>query len=542
MQQSSVWSTSRLFFVLGGGIAGGVHAIASSASPYIENWSAWLSLLALLLLALLVQRAKTFGQAFLAGWMFALAWLLGSVWWLFLSMHAYGGMHPALAISAVFLFCLGLGLIYAFAMGLARKLSPAGTLCTVSFAVFWMLAEMLRGYIFTGFPWAASGYAHVDGALAAYAPWLGIYGVSGVAALIAAALALLLQYGYEWGKARQGKEEQGKAGHNEAQRVLKPVHAVVGSVMIAAALGATWTVWPVKRDFTESAGFVKVALLQGNVEQSIKFDPDVAIASTQWYLDAMHESKQQGAQLAVLPETAIPFLLEYMPESMQAEFYSLFFDGEFAALVGAPAFGEQDMLTNTVFGFAPDEPLYRYDKYHLVPFGEFVPPGFRWFVEQMEIPLGDMERGAVDASSFVWAGQRIAPNICYEDLFGEELARRFSVAETAPTVMANASNIAWFGETVAIPQHLQAARMRALEFQRPMIRATNTGATAVIDHQGVVIGLLPSYTQGVLMRDVQGRNGLTPYAWWSGRFGLVPLLIASIMALAFARFMQKKLG
>ena len=172
--------------------------------------------------------------------------------------------------------------------------------------------------------------------------------------------------------------------------------------------------------------------------------------------------------------------------------------------------------------------IYRYDKHHLVPFGEFIPYGFRWFTEMMNIPLGDFNRGPVGAASFAYRGERIGANICYEDLFGEELAARFADEASAPTMFANLSNIGWFGDTIAIAQHLEISRMRALEFQRPMLRATNTGATAVIDHTGRVTASLPRLTQGVLDAQVQGRTGLTPFAWWAARFGLWPLTLLAL--------------
>ena len=126
----------------------------------------------------------------------------------------------------------------------------------------------------------------------------------------------------------------------------------------------------------------------------------------------------------------------------------------------------------------------------------------------------------------MWRGERIAPNICYEDLFGEELGARFADPAQAPTVFVNLSNIGWFGDSVAIDQHLSISRMRALEFERPMVRATNTGATAIIDHRGVVTHQLARATRGVLTGQVQGRSGaITPYAAWVSRFGLWPLWI-----------------
>jgi len=221
--------------------------------------------------------------------------------------------------------------------------------------------------------------------------------------------------------------------------------------------------------------------------------------------------------------------------------------------VGLPLGSYEQGYTNSAWGISPEsaaralaatektlpaEPgFHRYDKHHLVPFGEFVPPLFRWFIDLMRIPLGDFDRGGLAQAPWAWAGQRLAANICYEDLFGEELAAAFGDPARAPTVLVNLSNIGWFGDTVAIDQHLQISRLRALELGRPMLRATNTGATAVIDHRGVVTHQLPRLTRGRLAATVQGRSGLTPYAQWASRWGLWPLwgLCLAVVALAALR-------
>jgi apolipoprotein N-acyltransferase len=161
----------------------------------------------------------------------------------------------------------------------------------------------------------------------------------------------------------------------------------------------------------------------------------------------------------------------------------------------------------------------------------------------MNIPLGDFNRGAVGQPSFNHAGQRFAPNICYEDLFGNELAARFADEASAPTVLVNLSNIGWFGNSIAIDQHLHISRMRALELGRPMVRATNTGPTVIINHQGQVTHSLPRHTRGVLLGEVEGRTGITPYAWWAARFGLWPLWglgVAIILIAAYARSVRAR--
>ncbi len=225
---------------------------------------------------------------------------------------------------------------------------------------------------------------------------------------------------------------------------------------------------------------------------------------------------------------------------------------ETAALIGIPLGNKQDGFTNSVIGIKPQassagsgrDQVYRYDKHHLVPFGEFVHPLFKWFLKIVDIPLADFNSGAVNQPSFDWQGQRLAPNICYEDLFGEELAARFLDPALSPTIFVNISNIAWFGNTIAIDQHLNISRMRALEFERPMVRATNTGATAIIDHRGQVTASLPRHTRGALTGTVEGRTGTTPYAWWASRFGLWPLwgvIIAILLVACYARSNRRPL-
>jgi apolipoprotein N-acyltransferase len=271
----------------------------------------------------------------------------------------------------------------------------------------------------------------------------------------------------------------------------------------------------------QSRGRLGVALLQGNIPQDEKFIPGGGIATAlSWYGEQLQSAT---ASIVITPETALPLLPSQLPPGYLDAIAARYASGTQAAIVGLPL-GDGRLYTNTVLGFGPGQGTpYRYDKHHLVPFGEFIPRMFRWFTEMMNIPLGDFRSGGLAQPSFEWRGQRIAPNICYEDLFGEEIGANFRDEASAPTVLLNVSNIAWFGNTIAIDQHLAISRMRALEFQRPMVRATNTGATVVIDHRGRVTHALPRHTRGVLVAEVEGRAGLTLYAMWVSRLGLWPL-------------------
>jgi apolipoprotein N-acyltransferase len=220
--------------------------------------------------------------------------------------------------------------------------------------------------------------------------------------------------------------------------------------------------------------------------------------------------------------------------------------------MGSALFNTNDRsYTNSVLGITADTTIeqiqlattgLRYDKHHLVPFGEFIPWGFRWFVDLMSIPMGDFYRGANPQAPFVIKDQRIAANICYEDIFGDELlgalgrATSTSATLSGATILANFSNLGWFGESWALRQHWQMARMRAIETSRPMVRATNTGATGAIDQHGQVIAMLPAHRPGVLDVSVQGQQGSTLYA----RVGDWAILLISLTVLLAAAFMKSR--
>lgn len=485
-------------------VAGGLQAL-SIAWPGDGQALWWLQLLSLTVLAALLQRTGGWRRAALLGWVYATAWLAATWWWLFISMHVYGGLAAPLAAAAVLLLAGFLALYYALAAGLWR-VGAGGRpgRDAAMFAGLWLGAELLRGTLFTGFPWGAGGYAHVDGPLAALAPWVGVYGIGAVSAWLAFLLAQLAQ--------------------QPARGSRRYWVAVVASAGLLAACNVqTRLVSP-----APAGPSLRVALLQGNIPQDEKFEGGTGVpVALEWYGKRLRDA---DAQLVVAPETALPLLPVQLPEGYLEGVRDTFAHGGRAALVGAPLGNFDDGYTNSVLGFAPGGTAYRYHKHHLVPFGEFIPPLFKWFTRMMNIPLGDFERGALRQEPFVWQGQRLAPNICYEDLFGEELGARFADPAHAPTIFVNLSNIAWFGDTVAIDQHLQISRMRALEFERPMIRATNTGATVVIDRFGRVTASLPRLTRDVLVADVEGGTALTPFARWVAHAGLWPLWALALAA------------
>ena len=490
-------------------VAAAIGALQTLAFVHTAAWP--LQLLAVAWLAWRVARRRPRGAG-LIGLAFGTAWLGAGTWWLYISLHRYGGLAAWLAVLAVALLCSLLSLYLAFAMAaFARWRRSRAAPDALLFGALWLLAELARGVIFTGFPWVASGYAQVDSPLAGYAPWVGVYGIGFITAALAAWVALR---------------------RPATLRAWLVPGTGIAVVLLAGELAGAI-------GHTVPSGRLSVTLLQGNVPQDEKFAAEHLAETMAW--TTAHLLAARG-DLVVAPETVIPLLPEQLDPQDWQPLLRPFQQGRQAAILGLPLGNERVGYTNSAAGISAatiDLPggYYRYDKHHLVPFGEFIPFGFHWFTRLMNIPLGDFNRGARDQPSFAVRGERVAPNICYEDLFGEELAARFVDARSAPTIFANLSNIAWFGQTSAVEQHLQISRMRTLEFERPMLRATNTGATVVIDHRGRVTASIAPYTQGVVDGVVEGRRGLTPYARWAGPFGLWPawLLGAALVLNAVRR-------
>jgi apolipoprotein N-acyltransferase len=463
----------------------------------------WLQTAAMAAWMVTALHAATPAIAARRAWAFATVWLSSTFWWLFVAMNTYGGLPVLLSAIAVIALAGALGAYYALAVWLWRKLPTSNpAMVAAAFGVLWMMAELARGTWLTGFGWGAIGYAHVDGPLAYFLPWIGSYGVSALAATWSASIGIAILY-RRW-----------------VQALL-----VSALLLLPSLLPASWNSW------TAPSQTLAVTLLQGNIQQDEKFEPGSGVPlALQWYQQAL---EQATGDLVVAPETAIPLLPQQLPDGYWDALVARFGHGQQSALIGIPLGSFQAGYTNSVIGITPGAAQgWRYDKHHLVPFGEFIPPLFKWFTQLMNIPLGDFNRGPLGQPSLEVRGERVAPNICYEDLYGEELATRFVDPAHAPTIFANVSNLGWFNDTVALQQHLNISRVRALEFQRPFARATNTGATAILSHEGQVLDMLPPLTRGVLHGSVEGRTGMTPFAWWASRFGLWPLWIVGLGLLA----------
>ncbi len=459
--------------------------------------------LALAVLFVLWSRAATPRAAAGLGFFFGLGLFSAGISWIYVALHDYGYMPMYLAAPATLLFAAFLALFTALAGYIQSRVntSPLLRLVLVMPAA-WVLIEWLRGMIFTGFPWLTLGYAHADSPLAGYAPLFGAYGVSLQAALSAGLLAVM------WGKR-----------WNISGRIALLAFAVLwaGGALLR---GVAWTQ-------VQGEPFT-VSLVQGNIAQDVKFNADVLNDTLDTYRRLV---MQNPARLTVLPETAFPMLRQDVPQDVldQLRDHARRNNGDVLSGVF-----ERDSsgYYNSVFALGASENAFvaeeqHYRKHHLVIFGEFIPlrPVLGWFInEVLHIPMGDLARGELQQAPLNVAGQRVAVNICYEDVFGEEIIN----ALPAATLLVNVTNDAWYGDSYAAAQHNQMSQFRAMEAGRMMLRATNTGMTSIIGVNGKVLQQLPQHQQAVLQGHAQGYQGLTPYARWGN--AAVLLLIALMLA------------
>ena len=518
-------------------LLGAAHSLSFAPGP-LPPWSLpFVQVFILAVLAFSVFRAPTLRSAAIAGFLFGFGNFAVGLYWLYISMHYYGGMALWLAVTAVLLLAAALSIFTAIAAGAARFLiGPAGSgpvryqqqlAAAAIWASSWTMLEWLRGTLFTGFPWLNIGYAHVEGVLAGWAPVIGVYGLAWLAAFAAGAIALLAH---------------AKDTENDAKAAAGVGLAIVAGLAGIALGHVAWS--------QPQGEPLIIRLAQGNVPQSEKFDPRLIQQGIASYMElaALPPKEPDGApHLIVLPETVMPLFQDNIAPPVWRQWLDIAAQRDARIIMGAPLHDRhegRDRYTNSAITFDAATPLGallsgrpdgRYDKHHLVPFGEFVPAGFRWFVDQMRIPLGDFDRGPQRQELFRHRGQVIAPDICYEDVFGEEIIQSVRDSEQwgpGATILLNLSNLGWFGDSWALRQHLQISRMRALETARPMIRATNTGMTAAIDPNGAVRAVLQPMSKGVLDVEVQGMTGFTPYVRW----GNTPVLSWSLLLLAAGVF------
>lgn len=438
-------------------------------------------------------------QAARRGFAFGVGAFSLGTYWLYTSLHTFGGAPLPVALGLIAALIAYMAAWPALAVYVAARWTTAagGVRWLVALPAAWCLSELGRGWLMGGFPWLSLGYSHSDTYLRGLAPVAGVYAMSWAAALTAGALVALV---------RGGKRTQ---------------------IAAALCLVAVWLSGAMldRVPWTQATGdAVTVAIVQGAVPQDLKWKSEQLLPTMQLYGDLTAQNWDKD--IVVWPEAAIPALRHRV---------GAFFDaiGENArqtntdVLTGFVDYREQSgQYLNGVMSLGATSSDYY--KRHLVPFGEFFPvPDFiRNWMRLRNLPYRDYTRGDKQQQLLMAAGVPVAASICYEDVFGEELL--WALPEAA--LMVNVSNDAWFGSSIAPHQHLQIARLRAMEAGRYQLRATNTGVSAIIDQKGRVTGTLPQFESAVLSGTAQPFAGLTPYA----RMANAPVLAIAALLLTIS--------
>ncbi|GIU42702.1 apolipoprotein N-acyltransferase [Shewanella sairae] len=436
--------------------------------------------------------------------------------WVHVSMDVYGGMPLIASMALMALLALYLALYPALAGYLLQKLTPATSLLRnlLVFPALWTITEWLRGWVLTGFPWLWAGYSQTEGPLKPIASMIGTLGLSFIIALLAGALALL---------------------------AVKRWHSVAVALPVLAALTF---IAPMTSQVQPNGETIKVALVQGNIPQSMKWEPDALWPTMLKYMD-LSRPEMLDSDLIIWPEAAIP-APEYMVQDFLDNANRAANLNNTAIITGIISHRANDFYNSLIvlgnynhkqqseadyLGNGSNE----FKKHHLLPIGEFVPLEslLRPLAPFFNLPMSSFARGDFIQPNLNAVGHQISPAICYEIAFPEQL--RANMNDNTDLLMT-VSNDAWFGTSNGPLQHMEIAQMRSVELGRPLVRATNNGVTAVVDEQGNITDKLPQFEAGVLVSNVKLMKGHTVFS----TFGQWPILLLSFMIAALA-IIRKKL-
>lgn len=481
-------------------LAPGAGALVTLSLAPFDFWPAGIASLVFLSYLLCACDTRT---AIWRGWLFGLGFFGSGASWVWVSIHVYGYAGIPLATLLTVLFCGGLALLHSlFAWSYVRFVRPLPGGMLIGFAVLWVLFEWLRSWLLTGFPWLYLGYGHLDTWIAGWAPVLGVYGLSLICALTATCIFLT------W-RSRQAVAALTYAG-------------VVGTLWFGGAVlkPIEWVAPATEKPLT-------VALYQPNIPQELKWErsyyPEI-LARYQSVMPSLY-----GHDIILWPEAAIPRIYHRAQEFLDpiaAQARSV----DSALITGIPVRTDPDSIHNSIVALGQGSGMYH--KQRLVPFGEYVPmeQWLRGLIAFFDLPMSSFSAGEPDQAPLRAGSFRLAPFICYEIVYPDLVSRGAGNADLLVTI----SNDSWFGRSIGPLQHLQMARMRALENGRYLIRGTNNGISAIIDHRGALVASSEQFVETTLTGRAEVMLGRTPV----GSFGSLPVIVACFIALGVMVLVQ----
>ena len=463
-------------------------------------YSVWpLAILIPALLLSLVQSSPSQRSIFLAGLAFGLGYFGFGVYWIYNSLHDFGMAPPVVAggITGLLVVVLALfpALLFAFWHYSRRHF---GELSLWLLPLFWFGMEWLKGWFATGLPWLSLGYSQTDSPLAGFAPLVGVYGIGALCMLMAVALFLLLR---------------------------DKRYSMLAILLLIPLAG-----WLLQQmEWTEAqAKSLRVTMVQGNIPQEVKwqYDQRQNIFNTYW----RETSRHWDSDLIVWPETALPGQSEELEQSVLRPIQETAIENGASLLTGlVVSESDRSRFYNSVVMLGSERGYYH--KRHLVLFGEYYP--MRWLLDLfsglINIPYSDLTPGPREQPLMRVDGHALGVSICFEDVFSREILRALPEA----SLLVNVSNDAWFGNSSAPHQHMQIAQMRAQETERVMIRSTNTGVSAFIDHKGRVLAQTRQFETESVTEVVQGRSGATPFYYFArvqGGLAVLPFIVVFLLA------------
>lgn len=485
-----------LMRIIGAAFSGTIATFAFA--PY-SLWPAMLVSLVSLLLLLHHQSPK---YAALIGLSWGVGHFASGISWVYVVIKNFGGLPTAVGLLLIALLIVYLALYPAFFAFILQRIKLPLTLSYIIFAPsLWLLIDWFRGVFLTGFPWLWPGYSQIDGPLSVFAPLLGVQGITLALLLISGSVAVAL--------------------------IQKKWLALLPALFIAAGSIYLHPIdWVVQKNER-----VKVAIIQGNVPQELKWLPSQRWPTLLRYQDMTRQ--HWDADIIIWPESAIPALERDLPDFL-ARLDNAAKQNDTAIIVGLLDQNDQGQFFNQVITLGKDgnsDYFYpakqSYKKHHLLVFGEFVP--FEDFLRPLaplfNLPMSSFSRGEYTQPNLGAKGHQLATAICYEIAFSQQV--RASLTPDSDFILT-LSNDTWFGTSIGPHQHLEIARMRALENGKPVLRSTNTGLTAVIDYKGKIVAQIPQFETAVLRTEIHTTDGQTPYT----HFGNAPLYIWILISMS----------